>query len=211
MGRRAVGTAAVVALLCAIPAHGTADAPQPPPAAQDGAGRVNLEAKAMLAFQDRVEEYVALRERLEATLPPVPKAMTPELIVLRQRELMKLIAEARSDARQGDMFSPEVQGVIRALVARVFDGIDGAELEDEVMDENPGRLEIGVNDRYPDTVPLSTVPPQVLAGLPKLPPDVEYRFIGLALILFDARAHMIVDVLEQAIPSGGAARMARVR
>jgi hypothetical protein len=68
------------------------------------------------------------------------------------------------------------------------------------MDENPGRIRIGVNDRYPDGVPLTMVPPPVLAGLPKLPADLEYRFLGRALILLDTEAQLIVDVMDNAIP-----------
>ena len=44
-------------------------------------------------------------------------------------------------------------------------------------------MKLAVNSRYPDEVPLSTMPPQVLAMLPKLPDDLEYRFIGTRLIL----------------------------
>ena len=60
------------------------------------------------------------------------------------------------------------------------------------MDENPVdpvALKLTVNGRYPDTVPLTTIPPQVLQTLPKLTEDLEYRFIGDWLILLDiARA-----------------------
>jgi len=42
-------------------------------------------------------------------------------------------------------------------------------------------------------VPISTVPPQVLAQLPKLPEELEYRFIQTNLILFDTHAHTIAD------------------
>ena len=37
------------------------------------------------------------------------------------------------------------------------------------------------------------MPPQVLQALPKLPEELEYRFIGDRLILFDIHAHIIVD------------------
>ena len=57
-----------------------------------------------------------------------------------------------------------------------------------------------VNMRYPDTVPLSTVPPQVLANLPTLPEDLEYRFVGDRLILLDSHAHIIADYVEKVFP-----------
>jgi hypothetical protein len=44
------------------------------------------------------------------------------------------------------------------------------------------------------------MPPQVLAMLPKLPDDLEYRFIGNRLILLDVHAHTIADYIENALP-----------
>ena len=61
------------------------------------------------------------------------------------------------------------------------------------MDENPMGVKIAVNDRYPDTIPLATMPPDILAALPKLPADLEYRFVGNRLIILDNKAHLIVD------------------
>ena len=72
------------------------------------------------------------------------------------------------------------------------------------MDENPVDLasyKLKVNARYPDSVPVTTVPVDVLQTLPKLTEDLEYRFIGDALILFDVHAHIIADYIEHAIPS----------
>jgi hypothetical protein len=68
------------------------------------------------------------------------------------------------------------------------------------MDENPGRIQIRINSRYPDEIPVSTMPPQILAALPKLPDELEYRFIGERLILLDIHAHLIVDFIEDALP-----------
>ena len=59
-------------------------------------------------------------------------------------------------------------------------------------------MKLAVNGRYPDEVPISTVPPQVLAPLPKLPEELEYRFIQNNLILFDPHAHIIADFIERA-------------
>ena len=41
-------------------------------------------------------------------------------------------------------------------------------------------------------------PPQVLLTLPKLPEELEYRFIQNNLILFDSHAHIIVDYMNGA-------------
>ena len=37
------------------------------------------------------------------------------------------------------------------------------------------------------------MPPQVLKKLPKLPEELEYRFVRQNLILFDPHAHIIAD------------------
>jgi hypothetical protein len=73
-------------------------------------------------------------------------------------------------------------------------------LKSSIMDENPVGLTVAVNRRYPDTVPLSTVPPQVLQTLPKLSEDMEYRFIGERLILLDTHAHVVADFIDDALP-----------
>jgi hypothetical protein len=40
------------------------------------------------------------------------------------------------------------------------------------------------------------MPPQVLAALPKLPQELEYRFVGARLILLDTHADIILDFVE---------------
>jgi len=43
------------------------------------------------------------------------------------------------------------------------------------------------------------VPPNVLASLPPLPKDIEYRFVNKHLILRDARANLIIDYIPNAL------------
>jgi hypothetical protein len=78
----------------------------------------------------------------------------------------------------------------------VLAGPDGPKIRASLMDENPMGVKIAVNDRYPDTVPMATMPPDVLAALPKLPDDIQYRFVGNRLILFDVQSHLIVDFVD---------------
>ncbi len=90
---------------------------------------------------------------------------------------------------------------LRRLLNGVFNGPDGQRLRMAVMEENPGAIvKLQVNGRYPDTIPLSSVPPQILRALPPLPDGLEYRFIGTTLILLDTRAHTIVDYMTGAVP-----------
>ena len=43
------------------------------------------------------------------------------------------------------------------------------------------------------------MPPNVLAALPRLPDDIEYRFMGRDLILLDTRANVIIDRVPDAL------------
>jgi len=161
---------------------------------------VNEDAKALAGFLDRVNQYVVVHQKHENTLPKLSKESTPEQIDAHQRALGKLLQEARKDAKQGDIFTPESQAVIKKLIAKVFSGPDGPSLKASVMDENPGVPNLKVNARYPDEIPVSTIPPQLLEGLPKLPEEMEYRFVGDDLILMDTHAHTIADFIPNSFP-----------
>ena len=56
-----------------------------------------------------------------------------------------------------------------------------------------------MNAKYPSGETLPTVPPNLLANLPTLQKDVEYRVIGRTLILRDVDANIIVDFIPNAI------------
>ena len=168
--------------------------------AASGQTRVNPEAAIAAEFIKRVQEYAALHKKLEDTLPRLSKEATPQEIDKFQRELGRLIQEARSKAQPGDIFTKEIRAYFRRQLTAVFNGPEGRLLKASIMDENPGQIKLRINSRYPDTIPLATTPPQVLAVLPKLPEESEYRFIGDRLVLFDAHGHIIVDYIEDALP-----------
>lgn len=161
---------------------------------------MNADAETMAEFTRRVHEYVALHKKLEATLPNLPKEATPQQIDEHQRGLGKLIQEARTGAKPGDLFTPDMRRIVRKLLATVFHGPGGQQVKRSILDEYTEGARLQVNMRYPDTVPLSTVPPQVLANLPTLPEDLEYRFVGDRLILLDSHAHIIADYVEKVFP-----------
>jgi hypothetical protein len=161
---------------------------------------VNATAATQQAFQDRLKEYTALQQKLASALPAVPKEATPAQLDAHQRGLGKLVATTRKAAKRGDIFTPEMEALVRQLLARVFSGANGRQLLASIMDENPMGLVLKVNDRYPDSVPLSTMPPEVLQSLPKLPETLEYRFVGDRLVLLDVPAHLIADFVDNALP-----------
>jgi hypothetical protein len=162
-------------------------------------GRVNPNATTIKEFLKRVDDYVALHKKLENTLPPLPKQTTPQQIDAHERALAKLIQAARKNAKPADMLFPAMQRLVRTLLRPIFTGKDGLQIKNEIVDnEYKGNVKLAVNGRYPDEVPVSTMPPQVLQALPKLPEELEYRFIQHSLILFDPHAHIIADFMERA-------------
>ncbi len=164
--------------------------------------RVNTSASVMVSFKERVAEYAALQEKLSQSLPRLPAEATPQQIDAHQRALAELVRAARKNARLGELFTPDMQQEVRKLMAQVFkQRQDRRELRASIAEENPRGIRLTVNGRYPDAVPLATMPPEVLQNLPALPEDLEYRFVGDSLILFDSRAHIVVDFMPRALPS----------
>ena len=202
------------ATLLALGACGRETVPPPPPATSASPASAPptervvgplspADAQALATMNDRLKQYVELHVKLEQSLPKLPKEATPQQIDKNQRALEKLVREARATAKPGDIFTPEARPVIKRLLATVFGGPDGKQLKSSIMDENtvdPATIKLTVNARYPDVVPLTSVPPQVLQTLPKLTEDLEYRFVGDWLILLDTHAHVVADYIDDALP-----------
>lgn len=154
-------------------------------------------------MHDRLIAYIELHTKLERTLPRLPAEATPQRIDANQRAFEALIRKARMTARPGDIFTPEARPVILRLLVTTFDGPEGRQLKSALRDENrwqPAALKLTVNGRYPDAVPLTSMPPKVLQTLPQLSEDLEYRFVGDWLVLLDTHAHTIADYIDNALP-----------
>lgn len=151
-------------------------------------------------FLQRVDEYVALHRRLEGPLPPEVVTADPEALLAPRRALAAAICKARADARQGDIFSPAMARQFRIVVAGAL--LEGG-IEDmlaSVEDENAVKIPARVNADYPAGASISLMPPCLLEALPPLPPELEYRFLGRDLIMWDVHAGLIVDFVPRAIP-----------
>jgi hypothetical protein len=192
--RRAVPALAAAALAIAVwePLAGHSRPQGQPP--------VNPDAQLSANFQKHADAYMTLHRKLEATLPSPPKEQTPAQLDAHQRTLARLILHARGSAKQGDLFAQDIRAYFRRQIARALAGPDGAQLKDSIMEENPGKIQLQINGRYPEGVPLVTMPSQILAALPRLPDELEYRFLGRRLILLDVHAQIVVDYIEDALP-----------
>jgi hypothetical protein len=194
-------------LCCALAAITAAAQSQPPAGPTDrGAAtaaaqaKENRDAPELADFKKRAEDFGALHRKLDATLPKLPNEATGEQIDRHQRALATLISSSRPQARPGDIFTPPAQAYVRALIQKLFANSNKRQLRDSILDENTGPVKLAVNGRYPDQVPLATMPPEVLQALPALPRELEYRFVGDALILLDPDAQVVIDFIPDALP-----------
>lgn len=168
-----------------------------------GAGqvRVNADAAISAAFQNKVAEYVKLRKTAEAGLPQVKPGDGGFGIPQHQVELAGRIREARGSAKQGDICSPEVAGELRRLIGLAMQGANSKRILRSLRHAEPIALKIAVNGSLPEKLPLQSTPPTLLMNLPKLPPEVDYRVIGNALVLRDTGANMVIDYVPDALPA----------
>jgi hypothetical protein len=173
----------------------------PEPAAQSTAPRTNPEAEVLVDFKKRIDDYMALHNKLEKQAPPLKETKDPAKIKASQDVLAMKIREARKDAKQGDIFTPEIRQLFRRLMYPEVKGADGRATKAAITEESheTKSVPLKVNATYPDSAPLMTVPPNILAALPKLPEDLEYRFVSRNMILLDTHANVIVDFVPNAI------------
>jgi hypothetical protein len=157
--------------------------------------RVEVWGSIAAEFSTRVQNYFDLRSRLQEGLPPL--TVTEDVSEIRRvrRALARRIQAARRGAREGDMFSPAISREFKQVLALEMNAATWA----VIMDDNPGEFSNRINGIYPDAKPYSTVPGKILALLPPLPDDIEYRFLGRHLILLDIRARVILDRIPYAI------------
>jgi hypothetical protein len=177
--------------LLGLPAVAAGQGPSPKP---------SNDAPVVADFATRVNAYVAIHLRAERAAPTLPQEATPLQIDQTQRAMASRILAARTGATRGDIFTPEMATLVRRVLIDILSGPDGLRRRASIMDDNVTFLPLTANQRYPDDVPLTTMPPGLLKALPELPEEMEYRFIGPHLILFDQHAHIIPDFVPDALP-----------
>ncbi len=151
--------------------------------------KVQIWGETVADFNTRVQDYYALRRGLERGLPPLVLTDDPDDIITAEVTLARAIRRARTTAREGNIFTPEISAAFRNVLLPVMTGQTLA----VVMDENPGRFSHRIDSTYPKEKPRATIPWTILSVLPPLPDDMQYGFVGRYLILHDIRANVIVD------------------
>ena len=152
-------------------------------------------------FTARVQAYVKLQKAVESSLPTLKTTDLPEMITAHQQVLARKLREARPHAKQGDVFTDAAREAFRHA-SRTALGIQRhTESHTDTEHDGPNpRMRLVVNGVYPDTEPITALPPELLAAFPPLPADVAYRVVGRTLILIDVQSRMIVDLVPNLLP-----------
>jgi hypothetical protein len=161
-------------------------------------------------FQRRVEQYVKLHKEMEKKVPPIKDRANPEQIILHEKALAAAIGKARAGVRPGSIITPVAKKEIAKLIAAEMKGPRNKPTRDAAKTGNPEfptstdpevkDIKLVVNAAYPKDASVSTMPPSVLLKLPKLPEELEYRFVGRDLVLLDRVANIIVDYATGVAP-----------
>ena len=182
----------VSGLICALVLLAT-----PAAAARDSQPGATIQA-----FTQRVNGYLELRQRVVKSVPPLELSSDPHSIHLASHELARALRKARADATAGDIITAEVADLFRRRIANALrdNGMTVGMLLQDLLDEAPptAAARPKVNGRF-DWTRAAAMPGFIIAALPPLPDELQYRFVDEDLVLLDCDAGLIVDVLPHAL------------
>jgi hypothetical protein len=166
------------------------------------AAALSTATPSLAKFQAAVDEYVTLHRLLEAPLPTQQVTSDPEQIRRATDALAAAIRAARPNARQGDVFTKHGGLLMRARVHAALDrnAYDATILLAAMRNDTEGEAPPpAINGSFPWDAG-NAMWPLMLAELPPLPDELEYRFVGRDLVLLDVHANLIVDILPAVLP-----------
>jgi hypothetical protein len=158
------------------------------------------DAAAIAQFQAEIARYMAIRHGLSDELSgPKPESSAVELTSATDA-LAAAIRRRRPKTQPGTLFTP---AVAEAIKRRLNEAVQGASLGSVLAgidDEGQGIERPLVYLRFPAAAQLATMPPSLLAALPPLPKELEYRIVGSYLVLRDIDAALVIDFIPAAAP-----------
>jgi hypothetical protein len=140
------------------------------------------------------------RAKATSHVPELEETKDPAKISAREKALGQAIAAARPSAKSGDLFGAEMSKYLRTTLAEDWKSRSAADRK-ALFEEIPPNLKLTVNQVYPTTIPLVTLPARLLAKLPVLPEALEYRLVDHYFLLRDRDANLIIDVLPKVYPT----------
>ena len=207
---RLFGVIGVAGVLGAGPAHAQSSPPKPQisDATKAKAAETNSNPDALVLqdFNKRVDAYMAIHKAAAKDSLPIKETTNPADIKAAQLALAATIRAARANARAGDILTPEIRNKFRRLMYPNLKGPAGRETREELTEDvkekdegQPKKVTFRVNAPYPEGNALPTTPSNILASLPRIPEELEYRIVEKNLILRDVQANIIVDFIPNAI------------
>jgi hypothetical protein len=162
-------------------------------------GSATQQADAIKEFQARLNGYVDLRAQLAKKLQPQSPTASASELATRQEALANAIKSARKAARKGDLIPTSVGAQLVTIVQNDFRQRP-VEARKAAFEEVPTNAVPVINRTYPAQAALPTVPPLLLAKLPTLPDNLQYRFLARHLVILDGDTQIIIDYVANALP-----------
>jgi hypothetical protein len=151
-------------------------------------------------FEEAVKRHLALHERLRSEVPGPAVNSSARELNLSSDQLAAAIRRARPRAAQGDFFDAEATRAIRQRIKEALSPPTSTIDLQAIDDEEPAAVQPRVYLQFPAASEMATMPPSLLAVLPRLPAELEYRIVGEYLVLRDVKAALILDYIAGAIP-----------
>ena len=145
------------------------------------------DVRATVEFQRAADRYAFMHRQAERRLG-FPHLKAGEAVgEIESDELAAAIRAERTRTSPGEFFTLEMAGVIKArLLGAWRGGCDVGELQSAKW---------GVLRINGPATRANHLPECVVAALPQLPPELEYRSTEGVLVLVDGHANLIVDML----------------
>jgi hypothetical protein len=160
---------------------------------------VNPQAAAVHEFQQRLNDYLELREALSKKLKPLSTTPSAAELTARQQALAAAIRAARKAARPGDLIPAAAAAQIEYVCLEDFH-FRNPEAKRATLQEVSRAVRPAINQTFPEDAALPTVPPLLLSKLPQLPDNLQYRFFGRHIVILDGDTQIIVDYVPNVLP-----------
>lgn len=164
------------------------------------AGGPPAEAAALKQFNQAIAEYMAMRRSLRTEVTGPVKNSTSAQVTGASDALAGAIERARRGAVAGSIFNPGIAAVITQRIGAAVLAEKLAPVLADIDDEGGASPAPKVHLRLPVSAQMATMPPSLLAVLPPLPKELEYRILGRYLVIRDVDASLILDYIPAAVP-----------
>jgi hypothetical protein len=157
--------------------------------ATDNTARADQLARPVVEFQRAADSYAFLHRQAEREIGMAHRRAGLSVDEVASQELAARIITLRTNSPRQRLFTRDIAAALRDLAARAA----------RTPSCDPGDLRAGVHvTSYQPNSSASgtkTVNDCIVAALPTLPAELEYRSAGTVLVLVDTHANLVVDVL----------------